>query len=284
MMINTAEQYPFTQGSDLRRVRQGWGRPNVQRLHDLRDKFFIVDETEVLQNLDTVTYQVSVAAGTPELRATLVYLDPAGTTSASQHRINDLSLRLTSPSGVKYWGNRGMKTGMFTATGGSSNKVDTVENVWLANPETGVWMVKVLADEVNQDAHLETAVDDVDFALVVSGVTTNPCADPINYCSTSANSAGAGAVMGFSGSASLAANDLALTTSGLPVGTFGVYLYGPTQDNQPAGNGTLCVAQPFGRLGVVVASAGGTSSLVLDTTNLPGGAVNTGDTLHFQLW
>ena len=90
--------------------------------------------------------------------------------------------------------------------------------------------------------------------------------------------------MGFSGSASLAANDLALTTSGLPVGTFGVYLYGPTQDNQPAGNGTLCVAQPFGRLGVVVASAGGTSSLVLDTTNLPGGAVNTGDTLHFQLW
>ncbi|MBJ76398.1 MAG: peptidase S8 [Planctomycetes bacterium] len=284
MMINTANQYSFTQGSDLRRVRQGWGRPSVQRLHDLRDEFFIVDETDVLQNLDTIVYQVSVAAGTPELRATLVYLDPAGTTSASQHRINDVSMRLISPSGVKYWGNQGMKTGMFTSTGGSSNKLDTVENVWLANPEAGNWTVKIFADEVNQDAHLETAAVDVDFALVVSGVTTSSCADPINYCSTSSNSAGVGAVMGFTGSASLAANDLTLTTSGLPASTFGVYLYGPTQDNQPAGNGTLCVAQPFGILGVVLAGTGGTSSLLLDMTSLPGGPVNTGDTLHFQLW
>jgi hypothetical protein len=90
--------------------------------------------------------------------------------------------------------------------------------------------------------------------------------------------------MGFSGSASLAANDLTLTTSGLPAGTFGAYLYGPLQDNQPAGNGTLCVAQPFGILGVVRASVGGTSSLLLNSAGLPGGAVNTGDTLHFQLW
>ena len=90
--------------------------------------------------------------------------------------------------------------------------------------------------------------------------------------------------MGFTGSASLAANDLTLTTSGLPASTFGVYLYGPTQDNQPAGNGTLCVAQPFGILGVVLAGTGGTSSLLLDMTSLPGGPVNTGDTLHFQLW
>ena len=164
MRSSTATQGSFSEGGVLRRVRQGWGRPSVQRLHDLRDEFFIVDETEVLQNLDTIIYQVSVAPGTPELRATLVYLDPAGTTSASQHRINDISLRLTSPSGVKYWGNQGMKTGMFTSTGGSSNKLDTVENVWLANPESGTWTVKVLADEVNQDAHLETAAVDVDFA------------------------------------------------------------------------------------------------------------------------
>jgi len=284
MMINTAEQYTFSSGSDLRRVRQGWGRPNVQRMHDLRDEFFVVDETDVLQNLDTIVYSVNVAVGTPELRATLVYLDPAGTTSSSQHRINDLSVRLTSPSGVKYWGNKGMKTGMFTSSGGSSNTKDTVENVWLSQPESGTWQVKVFADEVNQDSHLETSAMDADFALVVSGVTANTCPDPIPYCSTSANSAGSGALMGFTGSASLAANNLTLTTAGVPANTFGLYLYGPTQANQPAGNGTLCVGQPFGVLNVVQSDPSGNTSLVLDLANLPAGPVNVGDTLHFQLW
>jgi hypothetical protein len=35
---------------------------------------------------------------------------------------------------------------------------------------------------------------------------------------------------------------------------------------------------------VVLAGSGGTSSLLLNTAGLPGGVVNTGDTLHFQLW
>ncbi len=284
LMINTADQYSFSSGSDLRRVRQGWGRPDVERLYDMRDQLFIVDESDVLQNLDTISYPINVAAGTPELRATMVFLDPPGTTSSSQHRINDLSLRLISPSGVKYWGNRSMKTSMYTASGGSSNTLDTVENVWLQNPEAGIWTVKIFADEVNQDGHTETAAVDADFALVVSGVTASTCADPINYCSTSANSMGAGAVMGFVGSASLIANNLTLATSGLPAGTFGLYLFGPAKATLPAGNGTLCVAQPFSLLSVITSDPSGNSSYALDLQNLPGTVLQTGDTLHFQLW
>ncbi len=34
-----------------------------------------------------------------------------GTTSAAQHRINDLSLKVTSPSGTVYWGNNGLTDG-----------------------------------------------------------------------------------------------------------------------------------------------------------------------------
>ncbi|RJP30302.1 MAG: peptidase S8, partial [Phycisphaerales bacterium] len=108
LMINTAEPYPFTgQGHDLTRVHQGFGLANVRNLFELRNKFFIIDETDVLANFDRTVHLVDVADNTPALKATLVYTDLAGTTSTNQHRINDLSLQVTSPSGVIYHGNVG---------------------------------------------------------------------------------------------------------------------------------------------------------------------------------
>ena len=49
VMINNAKQYPFTGAtSDLTRVHQGWGWPNVQNVYDRREKMYIVNETELL--------------------------------------------------------------------------------------------------------------------------------------------------------------------------------------------------------------------------------------------
>ena len=175
LMINTASSYDWTNGgdnSDLIRTRQGWGLPDLQTMYDRSEKFFIVNEEVVLQNLQAATFPVFVASGEPELRATLVYTDPSGTTSSSQHRINDLTLKVTSPSGVTYWGNHGLHDGIYSTAGGSANTIDTVENVFLPSPESGTWTVEVIASEVNEDSHVETAgVVDADFALVVSGVS-----------------------------------------------------------------------------------------------------------------
>jgi len=282
MMINAADQYTFSGGThDLKRIRQGWGRANVERSYEDRDSYFIVNEDVVLAPLQTASYDLQVAAGEEELRATLVYSDLAGTTSSSQHRINDLSLRVWAPDGTKYWGNRGMKTNMFNTSGGSSNTLDTVENVWVQNPMPGTWTVEVLADELNQDSHTETGALDADFALVVSGVVDGACPDPTTYCTTSANSVGAGALVGFTGSASIAANDLGLTCSDLPTGQFGLFFHGPAQQSTSVGEGILCVGGSIVRLPVVSTTAGGDASWAFDNTST---GLSAGTTANFQFW
>lgn len=171
MIINTVEPYPFTgPNHDLTRVHQGFGIPNVRNLFNLRDQMYIIDETDVLENLASTTHLVDVAENTPALKATLVYTDIPGTTSANQHRINDLSITVTSPTGTVYYGNNGLLDGNWSTPGGNVNTKDTVENVWVQNPQAGTWSVEVSADEVNEDSHTETPELDADYALVVSGV------------------------------------------------------------------------------------------------------------------
>ncbi|NIM02047.1 MAG: peptidase S8, partial [Acidobacteria bacterium] len=107
-MINTADQYPFSgTADDLTRVHQGWGTPSVKNLYDLRDNISFIDESVVLANMETVQYVAIVDPGEPALRFTMTYADPAGNPAAAMHRINDISLKVTSPSSVEYHGNNG---------------------------------------------------------------------------------------------------------------------------------------------------------------------------------
>ncbi len=175
LLINSAFQYTFSgTNHDLTRVHQGWGFPDVRRLYDMRDKILVIDEEDVLTNLQTQAYSVSVLQGEPELKVTMTYADPPGVPASSQHRINDLTLKVTSPSGVEYWGNNGLLANNYSTPGGSANTVDTVENVFVQNPEGGSWTVEVIASEINQDSHVETPEVDADFALVVTGATPGP--------------------------------------------------------------------------------------------------------------
>lgn len=185
MMINTAVQWDMNiSGTDTTRVRQGFGRPDLRNLYDLRNKMRIIDETDVLTNLQSKAYTVYVPQGsTDPLKVTMVYNDPMGSPGASRTRINDLSLKVTDPSGNVFWGNNGLGVGggMWSASGGSANIVDTVENVFILSPDAGAWTIEVIASELNQDARSETpAVVDADFALVASGIlTTAPTAAPV---------------------------------------------------------------------------------------------------------
>ncbi len=172
LVINSAEQYAFSGSNhDHARVKQGWGMPSLEALYNLADTIFIVDETDVLTENQSTQYNVTVTAGMPELKATLVYTDYKGSPSnQSQHRVNDLSLKVTAPNGTVYWGNNGLLTENYSTPGGVSNTKDTVENVFVENPMGGNWTVEVFADEINQDTHLETGAVDADYALVVTPV------------------------------------------------------------------------------------------------------------------
>jgi hypothetical protein len=172
LLINNARPYPFSGAAhDLTRVHQGWGRPSARLAHERAARSFVVDEEQPLVLGQSATYVVAVANGESELKVTMTYPDPPGTTSAALHRINDVDLKVTSPGGEIYHGNVGLDVGNASVPGGEPNGVDTVENVFVPNPAAGSWTVEVTAAEVNQDAFLDTPGDDATFALVVTGAT-----------------------------------------------------------------------------------------------------------------
>lgn len=175
VMINTAVQWDMTiAGTDTTRVRQGFGRPDLTNLYNMRQKMLVINETDALTNLQSKIYHVIVLRSSTEpLKITLVYTDPMGNPGATRSRINDLTLKVTSPDGTVYWGNVGMGVGggMWSTPGGTANIVDTVENVFLQTPIPGKYTIEVIASELVADARVETpGVIDADFALVASGI------------------------------------------------------------------------------------------------------------------
>ena len=113
-----------------------------------------------------------------------------------------------------------------------------------------------------------------------------PCGGPGAYCPLIPNSAGSGAAIGWSGSSSVAADDLVLEVTGVPASTVGLFFYGPDQVQVALGNGLRCVGGDLRRLPVVGASPAGTVSypVELSSTSLPTGAIAAGETWNFQFW
>ena len=199
MIIATAYQYDFTGTThDKTRTHQGWGMPDVQKLYNMREKIYFVDETDVLNPFGVGTHNVTIDAGEPELKIAMVYLDPAGNPAVqAQHRINDLTLKVISPSSVVYWGNNNLYLSPHSTAGGAADTKNTEECVFLLNPEAGEWTIEVHADEIIQDGHVETTELDADYALVVSGIaggTPPEISIDLTYLSGSPVSAGGGAV------------------------------------------------------------------------------------------
>lgn len=111
------------------------------------------------------------------------------------------------------------------------------------------------------------------------------CPAPANYCTTSPNSVGAGAVISTTGSSSLGANDFGLVAPNCPVNKPGLFFTGPSQNSSPLGNGTLCIAGTIQRFGVLFSDGGGTYAMAVDFNALPGSlAFNPGDVANFQCW
>ncbi len=184
LMLNSAAAYPFsTPTEDLTRTHQGWGMADLQALYDNAKNSgwrlpILIDEYFLLNDLETKTFTLSVTddqGALPDLRATLTYADPPGLPSASVVLVNDLTLRLVSPSGTTYWGNNGLRSSNWSTPGGTADHIDNVENIFIANAESGDWTVEVMADRIVEDGHVETPVLDADYALVVTCSGTNQC-------------------------------------------------------------------------------------------------------------
>lgn len=137
-------------------------------------------------------------------------------------------------------------------------------------------------DERNDSGDLYAQNIDVDGTLG----NGSPCGWS-NYCLTSPNSVGSGALISASGSASVALNSLVLKASGCPLNKSCLFFYGPNATaGTPFQNGFLCVSGGFYRLPVTNTGPSGAPQTVLDITNPPaiGGQITAGSTWRFQLW
>ena len=172
LQVASARQWAFT-GANANNSRNhvGWGFPNLQTMWDLRQKTFIIDETDVLTQGQTQSWDIAVAPGEAAFRAVLNYSEPAANPAAAITLINNLSLRVTSPNNTVYWGNNALEVGNWSVAGGSEDGINPIECVMVQNPQAGTWTVEILATSIVQDSHVETGALDADYGLVVTGGT-----------------------------------------------------------------------------------------------------------------
>lgn len=104
------------------------------------------------------------------------------------------------------------------------------------------------------------------------------------FCTSYPNTTGSAAEIAFTGSASLAANELRLTAAPVP-DEFGLFFYGANETDVPFGHGRRCIASPIYRLPAKAVNGGTLAHLVnLLQPPKPGGQILAGSSWIFQGW
>lgn len=104
-----------------------------------------------------------------------------------------------------------------------------------------------------------------------------------SYCTGAPNSTGHSAAIAALGKASVSANSLKLTVSGVPPFANGRFVYGATQTNLPFGDGVQCVGLPSFGLRFQDANQAGAAFYPVNFGALSSaGAISPGATWHFQ--
>ena len=119
---------------------------------------------------ESESFEVQLGAG-QEFRATLAWFDVAGAVGSGVTLVNDLDLEVTAPGGVIYRGNV-FASGSQSSTGGSFDRINTVEQVRLTAPTAGSYSIRVIGAAVPGNG--EPFSDRQGYALVVSAVAATP--------------------------------------------------------------------------------------------------------------
>jgi hypothetical protein len=153
-------------------ISQGWGMVNA--LNSMygpggtqlsRNVAFENEENDVSTG-GQYARQVDVAAGTP-LKVTLVWTDyPASPGTLSPLVVNDLDLEVSGPGGA-YLGNN--FAGDWSIAGGTADRYNVVENVYIQAPAAGTYTITVKGFQVVQDRAPGTAGTNQLFSLAWSG-------------------------------------------------------------------------------------------------------------------
>jgi serine protease AprX len=141
-------------------VHEGWGRIDLVNATD--GTAFFADNTTGIGTGANAVYSFTAAGGQP-LKVTVVWSDAPSTAAAALNLVNNLNVTVTGPGGT-YRGN--VFSGGWSATGGTADTVNNVENVYIQSAAAGTWTVTVNGANVPQGPQ--------PFAIVVEGGSAAP--------------------------------------------------------------------------------------------------------------
>ena len=186
-------------------AREGFGRillDNSVFLAGQARKLLVKDvrntAADALATGGTSSMQFRVNTSGEVLRVTLAFTDAPATVPTSFAPVNNINLRVISPSGAVYQGNVFSAATGQSQTGGSADAINSIEHVLLASPATGVWTAEVIGAAVPvgkqgfglvitgdvasvnlcpADLSADGLVDDIDFAIFATAHEVLICAD-----------------------------------------------------------------------------------------------------------
>jgi hypothetical protein len=147
---------------------EGWGRVALTNLIGSPRGYQYLDQTALLSTGQIYEQHAFVADPSQPLKITVAYTDVPGFPGAIPALVNDLDLEVVAPDGTIYRGNQ-FVGGESVPNAPSADNLNNVEGVHLAQPQAGDYLVRIRARNVVEDARLDTAAIDQDFALVISG-------------------------------------------------------------------------------------------------------------------
>ncbi len=165
LLVNTATDIGT---ADVPNGNEGWGRVNLGALFTPTAERVYVDQSVILTSVGQ-SHQLDVVPvdSAKPMRVTLAWTDPAGEPGASPALVNDLDLSVTAPDGTVYLGNR--FSGGQSTTGGTADRKNNLENVWLSQAAPGTFHITVAAANLPGDGIPGDGIfTDQDFALVIS--------------------------------------------------------------------------------------------------------------------
>jgi hypothetical protein len=171
LLVNSATDMG---AADVPNGNEGWGRINLGTLFDPGTERVLVDQNVVFTARDQLhALEIVPADPSKPLRVTAAWTDAPGMAGARPALVNDLDLRVTAPNGDVFLGNA--FAGGTSGTGGTADRLNNVENVFLSQPSAGTYRVEVAAWNVPGDGIPgDPQLTDQDFALVISNARLAP--------------------------------------------------------------------------------------------------------------
>ncbi len=259
LLVNTAVDMG---AADIPNFNEGWGRINVTNVitpptpaqhweQDAARTFGTTGED----------FQVTLGVVNPgqPVKVTLVWTDAAGAVGANPALVNNLDLTVVDGANT-YLGNRFVSG--WSATGGSTDTRNNVENVYIQLPSTGTIDVTVAATAINGDGIPGNGdLTDQDFALVCTNCAltpdftlgTTPASVSVCAPTDAQYTINVGNILSFT-------DPVTLSASGNPAGTTVNFTTNPVT---PPGSSTLTI-------GNTGAAAAGAYSVQVDGTSTTG--------------